>query len=168
MAMDPSANVRSIDAIREFREALLVFCAEAREALTTVDMQSRRALEWIQHGQPAFWRTAIRRTQEELTKAKADLFRKQLERISGEKPDCLEEHKAVRLSKSRLEHAEERLEKCRHWGNRFPKAIDEYAAPARNLAALVEGDPPAIVLLLDRITATLDAYVDLAPPEKMK
>jgi hypothetical protein len=163
--MSQGARVTSFQAIQDFKAVLCGFCEEVKEALVTTDMEIRRLLNWLEHDQAHFWQAEVRRRQEEVTQAKADLFRKQLSRLSGEIPDCLEEKAALRLAQRRLEEAEDKVEKCRQWSSRqLPRVIDEYEGPARQLAGMVEGDPPAIIAYLDRILASLDAYLEVTPP----
>src|SRR5713101_4766072 len=110
--MSQSARVTSFQAIQDFKAVLCGFCEETKEALGTIDMEVRRMLDWLGHDQAHYWQNQVRNLQEEVTQAKTDLFRKQLTRLSGEIPDCLEEKKALRLAQGRLEVAEEKVEKC--------------------------------------------------------
>ena len=161
--MTQSARVTAVDAIRDFQAALAGFCEEAREALDAVDMEARRILEWVQHDQLNYWRREVLNRQDELAHAKADLFRRQLARISGQHPDCIEQKEAVWAAQRRLEEAEDKIEKCRQWGRALLQALEEYQGPAHQLAALVEGQPPRSVTFLDQVIATLDAYLTLPP-----
>jgi hypothetical protein len=161
--MSDAARVTSIDAVKDFHAALCQFCEEAKEALCSIDMESRRVFDWVVHDQLGRWKKAILDRQEEVAQAKADLFRRQLARISGQHPDCIEQKEAVWEAQRRVEEAEEKVEKCRHWGRLLQRALEEYAAPAQQLANLVEGKPPHAVLFLDDIIARLDSYVGLAP-----
>jgi hypothetical protein len=165
--MSEAARVTSFQAIQDFKAVLCGFCDETKEALGTIDMEVRRMLAWLEHDQAHYWQNQVRLRQEEVTQAKADLFRKQLSRFSGEIPDCLEEKKALRLAESRLAVAEEKVEKCRQWAGRLlPRAIDEYEGPARQLAGMVEGEPPGIVAYLNRVLTALDSYLEVAPPSE--
>ena len=83
--MAESARVTSFDAVRAFREQLSAFCEEAKDALGAVRMEIRRLQGWLERDQLAYWQHMIRKKEEELTQAKADLFRKQLSRISGDR-----------------------------------------------------------------------------------
>jgi hypothetical protein len=161
--MSESARVTSIEALKDFRAALIVFCEEAKESLSAVDMETRRTVDWLAQ-QLAGWQRALRDRQEEVSKAKAELFRRQLPAISGEKPDCYEQKKALRRAQERLREAEEKIDRCKQWARELPRAVDEYAAPAQQLAQFVEGDPPHAVILIDRILDTLDAYTATPPP----
>jgi hypothetical protein len=162
--MSQSARVTAIAAVRDFQAFLGEFCEDAREALCAIEMEARRTLDWVQHDQLAYWRKAVRDRQDDLTQAKAALFRKELSRLSGEKPDLIEEKEAVWLAEERLHEAEEKVEKCRRWAPLVQRAIEEYEATARQLAGLVEGTPPAAVVLLGQILTALDSYTFLTPP----
>lgn len=157
--MSNAARVTSVEAVREFRESLNVFCDDVRQALSAVEMESRRIVDWIAREQLGYWTRMIRVCQEELTQAKQDLFRRQLMKVGGEEPDVSEQRDAVRRAKARLEHAEEKAEKCRKWERALERPIEEYRSVAMQLSGLVEGDPPRIVTVLDRILGTIDAYL---------
>lgn len=159
-----SARVTSIEAVRDFKAALLIFCDEAKDALTSVDMETRRLIDWVQREQAAYWQHEIRRCQEEVAQAKADLFRKKLPGIGGKEPDCIEEKKALRLAQMRLEEAEDKLAKCQQWARLLPRAVDDYKGPSQRLAALVEGECPTPVAQLNGILGSLDAYTELRTP----
>ena len=160
--MASSARVTSVQAIIEFKVALLAFCQEAKEVLATIEMEIRRTMDWVQRDQLPYWQREIRNRQEEVAQAKADLFRKQLTRISGQNPDYLEERKALRIANFRLDEAEDKVQICRSWANRqLAQAVDEYEGPARQLAGMVEGNPPPVVITLDRILGSLEAYLDV-------
>lgn len=160
--MASSARVTSVQAIADFRAALLTFCQEAKEVLASIDMENRRMTDWVERDRLSYWQREIRNRQENVAQAKADLFRKQITRISGQNPDFLEERDALRLATYRLEEAEDKVQLCRKWGNReLPRAIDEFQGPGRQLAGMVEGNPPSIVLFLDRVVRSLEAYLDL-------
>ncbi len=160
--MATSARVTSVQPITDFKAALLGFCQEAKEVLASIDMEIRRMSDWVERDRLSFWQRETRNRQEELSQAKADLFRKQITRISGQNPDFLEERDALRKATYRLEEAEEKVQLCRRWGGRqLPRAVDEYQGPGRQLGAMVEGNPPGIAILLDRVLRSLEAYLEL-------
>ena len=63
---------------------------------------------------------------------------------------------------ARLEQAEEQIEKCRAWGLKLPKLVDEtYRGPANRLNLFLEGDLAKAVALLEKQLASLEAYAGL-------
>ena len=160
--MQPPARVTSIDALRDFRAVLATFRSEAVDALGANDLDVRRAFDWLA-GQRHFWQAAVRELQDEVTHCKADLFRRQAV-LPGERvPDCTQQIKALRLAQQKLEHAEERVKACRRWEPLLQRAVDEYQGPARQLGGLLDGELPKSAALLDRLIASLEAYVAVAP-----
>jgi hypothetical protein len=160
--VNPPARVTSIDALRDFRAALSTFRSEAIDALAANDLDIRRAFDWLTE-QRQFWQRAVREMHDEVTHCKAELFRRQTV-LPGERvPDCTQQIKALRLAQQKLEHAEERVKACRRWEPALQRAVDEYQGPARQLGSLLDGELPKSTALLDRMIASLDAYVAVAP-----
>src|SRR5579871_6353173 len=110
------ARVTDIAAIEEFRVALVEFAAGLRRALTDVQLEVRRATEWIQVDRPAHWQGEVRRGFEAVARAKDDLAHSRTyKKVGSFTPACIEEKKALELAKRRLEHAEKKVEAVRHW-----------------------------------------------------
>jgi len=162
--MTQSARVSSIDAVKEFQAALATFCEEARDALSAVAMEARRLHDWVTHDQLHYWRKTLRDRQEDLSQAKAELFRRQLARISGHDPDCIEQKEAVWRAQRGIEEAEDKIESCKRWGRLLQEALEEYQGQAQQLSGLVEGTPPRSVTYLDQVIGALDLYVATPPP----
>ncbi len=76
--MGESAKVGSIDAIREFREALGSFVEDARNALTAVEMENRRLNEWVKNTQRLYWLNEVKRRREKMNEIRGELHRKKL------------------------------------------------------------------------------------------
>jgi hypothetical protein len=157
--MNEAAQVRSLEALQTFREALSQFCADARDALASVDMEARRAMAWLGHEQSAHWKRSLLERQEDVQHAKADLTRKKLAAISGREPDVLEEKEALRIAHLRVAEAEEKLDLCSRWARDLYRAADDYHAPARQLATLVEGQPAPAIAQLDQIIEAVENYL---------
>ena len=162
--MSPSAKVLSVEALEEFKVTLCKFVDATRDALSSVDMEVNRMIDWLEHEQPAFWRGQIRQRREAVSQARADLQRKKLAGISGGKATLVEEKKALKRAEQRLEEAEQKIDVLKRWARVVRKSAGEYESRARSLDHLIEGEPPGFVHRLEQIIANLDAYVLLAPP----
>jgi hypothetical protein len=165
--MSQSAQVTSVEAVRDFRGSLLVFCEEVRQALAAIQLEAHHTIEWLLRDQLSRWQRAMRDRHEEVVQAKAELSRKQISKtVGGQRPDCAEEVKAVRRAQERLREAEEKVASCKQWGGHLlPRALDEFRGPAQQLAGLVQGQPPHMVAFLESALAHLDSYVQrVAPP----
>lgn len=160
--MSTSAEVASLDAVRDWKAALGAFRGTAQEALVGVELAVRRACDWLDERRH-FWQHELRRREEAVTVAKSELWRRKNMPIVAH-PDCTEQEKALRRALHRLEEAHEKLEKNRQWGIALRRAIEEYEGPARRLGHRLEADvPKALALLGDKIAA-LEAYVATAVP----
>ena len=76
--MADAAKVGSIDAIREFREALGTFIEDARNGLTSVEMENRRLNEWVKNTQRLYWLNEVKRRREKMNEIRGELHRRKL------------------------------------------------------------------------------------------
>ncbi len=159
--MGDGADVRSIDAIRDWQAALADYGDTLAEALAGVELEIRRAHDWIAD-QISRWQRAVRDCEEDVTRAKAELSQRKFPNWDGRMPDCTVQEKNLRLAKVRLEHAEDQVVKCRQWMSRLPKLVDEtYTGAGRRLANLLEAELPKGLAELARRIAALEVYAGL-------
>ena len=138
--MEPGADVRAIDALREWAAALANFRHETEESLAGIQMEIRRGTDWV-HQQLDLWQRAIREREEEVVQAKAELVARQFPDFSGKMPDTTLQERNLRRAKARYEHAQEQVQICRKWIVNLPKMIDEtYSGAAHRLQTLLDGD----------------------------
>jgi len=76
--MSQGANVRSVDAIKAFKIALINFAEDARNALSSTDMEIRQVRNWLQRDQLTYWQSQVKRWQEKVSMARTELHRRQL------------------------------------------------------------------------------------------
>jgi len=163
--MSESARVTSIQAVKEWREAVCVFKDEAGEALISVDMEIRRTEDWVQN-QANYWQNEVRRREDLVVVARNDLVRRKMQVTpAGREPDSTEQQRALRRAQAMLEQAEKMVVRCREWAIKLRQAVEEYQGFGRHLAGILEGDLPRAVNLLERKIDALDAYLATkAPP----
>jgi hypothetical protein len=164
--MSQSARVTSIDALQDWKNALAVFQDHAKEAVVTLELEVRRMFDWLDD-QRKFWQAEIRRREDEVVQAKSELWRRKNMPII-EHPDCVEQEKALKRAQRRLEEAQEKLEKTRHWGPALKRAVDEYESHGRRLAAILETDVPRSLGVLEQRIGALEAYVALTAPAESR
>jgi hypothetical protein len=159
--MSEAARVTSIDALRDWKETLCVFRADAQEALTAVEMDIRRTQDWLD-SQTSYWQNEVRRREELVLQAKAELTRRKMLPIIGKHPDTTEQEKNLKRALQRLDEAEAKVAKARQLAPVLRRALDEYEGPARRLGGMLDGDLPRALAVLDRKIEALDAYVGLS------
>jgi hypothetical protein len=161
--MSESAQVSSIDALRQFRAKLCEFGVDALESLAAVELEIRHVEDWLRE-RVKFWQLQMRDRGEDVSRAKAALVRHKWGSKDGKGVGTTEVEMEVKQAKHRLEEAEAKIEVTRRWQRELPKSVHEYEGPARQLAGFIEADLNQILAKLDRMTTSLEAYVALTAP----
>jgi hypothetical protein len=158
-----NARVRSVDALVDLKAAFCTFTAEAKEALSSLELEIRHFEDWLAC-QLTFWKHAVKQCEEDVFLAKQELSQRKMMRFHDREPDTTEQEKALRLAKERLEYAEEKVEKTKRWLQQYPDAIIEYKGPTNQLTTILEADLPKADALLQSKIAALEAYMQIAAP----
>jgi hypothetical protein len=106
----------------------------------------------------------VRRWEEAVNQARAELARRKMIRIGDRVPDCTEQEDILRAALHRLDEAEDKLARMRRCQPAFRRAVDEYLGPARQLAGFLEGEQPRALALLQQKIDALEAYAQLTAP----
>jgi len=158
-------NVKSIEVIEDFTAALKKYQEEAAAALTDLQLEVQRAIDWIHHDRRAYWNQQVRRGWDRVGQAKADLEQaRTFRRVAEHQPACREEKKALDETKRRLQLAEEKLEAVRHWSRAVDRAVIDYRGNLGPLARWLEIDLPQLLATLDRLSRSLQSYLAAEAP----
>jgi hypothetical protein len=160
--MAPAARVTSVDAVEQLKAGLVRFGTEAGNALASLDMQVRRAFDWLE-GQLTHWQHELRRREEIAVRAKAELIQFEYGRGETRGPGYTEKQIALQEAIARLREAEAKVQRCKHWARVLPREVLECEGPARQLAGVLEADLRRGVALLDQKIRALEAYIALTP-----
>ena len=156
-----AADVRDLEVLREWLAALATCRADANEALTAIRVEVGRGIEWVNE-QYHLWQRSLRRFDDAVVQAKADLAAKKFPDVNGRMPDTTVEERNLRRAVARLEHAQEQVEPCRRWMTTLPKLVDEiFHGPAQRLANLLDIDVPRGAAVLERRVEALERYAEL-------
>src|SRR4051812_8557095 len=98
--MADAADVRSIDALREWYAALTTYGETLAEAQAGVELELRRSFDWLAE-QLSLWQRAVRECYDEVVQAKAELSTRKFPDWSGRDPDTTVQEKALRLAKAK-------------------------------------------------------------------
>ena len=161
--MSESAQVASIDALREFRAKLCEFGVDALESLAAVELELRHMDDWLAE-RLKYWQLQLRDRGEDLARAKAALVRHKWGSKDGKGVGTTEVEMDVKKAKRRIEEAEAKLEITKRWQRDLPKAVHEYDGPARQLSGYLESDLKQVLAMLDRMATSLEAYVAISAP----
>jgi hypothetical protein len=161
--MTQGAHVTSIDALEEFRTALIKFGTEAQAALAAAEMEIRRTVDGLEQ-QLKRWQTELRVRQEDVTRAKAELARRKWGHRDGGGPGTTDQEIALAKAKERLREAEDKIETVRRCQRLLPREIHEYQGPARQLGGWLEANLRHTTAILATRIAALEAYAAVLPP----
>src|SRR5438270_9287101 len=143
--MNPGADVQAIDALQDWHNALVLFRDEALDALGSINLEVRRAFDWIAEEGKA-WQREVREAEEDVVRAKAELAQRKTPDFAGRIPDTSVQEKALARAKARLQHAEDQVDVCRKWAVRLPKMVNEdYEGPARRLSTFLDTELAAAI-----------------------
>src|SRR5271155_3286767 len=94
--MSRSANVLSVQTLKDFKNTMINFAEEARNALGGVDMELRRMRDWLARDQLGYWQAQIKRRSEELMQARSDLHRKKVSQQGSDAVSDADEKERLR------------------------------------------------------------------------
>jgi hypothetical protein len=160
--MSNTARVDSIDALRQFRVALIKFAEEANVALGSAESEMQRTMGWLEREQLSHWQFQIRKRQEALGRAQEALRMKKLfPDASGRTPTPIEEEKAVRRCKAAIEEAEQKLSNVKKYTRVLQREIMNYKGGVQRFSTLIGSEVPVAISRLDKMAGMLERYVAL-------
>lgn len=162
--MGDSARITSVQPLRDMKAALGEFIDAVNVAFANVDAEIGRMSQWLQHERPGYYKHAVRRATDAVTKAKSELSRKQYMR-APEPVSVVEEKKQVEKLKRRLEELERKQDMVRQWGPRFEREAMLYKSSCRALSELVSATLPKAIQRLEKMAQAIEDYVRLQPAD---
>ena len=157
--MTDQADVKSIDTLAFVKAAFAAFAHETGQAVSEVEIQGQRAVEWITVDQAAFWKAETRRMADLVNKAVKDLeYCRTFKKVGDNQPSCIEEKKALEKAKQRLARAEEKAELVRRWTPVVQQQFREACVRLVRFREVIDVDCPKAMAELERMLRSLDAY----------
>jgi hypothetical protein len=163
--MSTPANVHSVEAIELLRAALASFIGQIEDALTELDSEMRRMLEWLEHDRPKHWKLQLRLAADDVHAAKQALHRCLMFPIADEKPSCSEERAALQWAQARQAYCEEKVERVRHWQRTMEHELFDYRGRISQLVRLVDVEVPQATGVLRKIVRRLEEYQSVRAAE---
>ena len=162
--MSNQADVRSIDALRDFRAILTLYSEDAQGAIGAVKMEARRTLQWLHHDRKLHWGEQIKRRREQVASARAEVARRRLAKTPEHTPAFSEQKELLRQAEAGLREAEMKVALIKKWEPALQLAVLELYAGIRRIGDLSGTDVPRASMLLGRIVDALEAYVRETAP----
>lgn len=160
--MPSPARVGSIDALREFRDALLVFTDEAQQVLAQAEGDVARACRQVGEERLAYWESERRRREERVVQLKVELGQAKWAKAEGS--SLVDERKRLARAQDGLEEARQKLAACKRWRRELEKERSMFKGQVEGLRRWLEGESPRALRRLEEMSKRLDEYVHLAGP----
>lgn len=160
------ANIKTVEAIRDFRAALVSFIEDAKLAVTEAHADVLKTNSWIQHDRIGYWQHAKKKRHEKVQLARSELTRAQLQ-SRDERPSCVLERKALAKAQAEYDEAERKAEACRKAMALLDREGLLFKAALAGFSTSLELELPNAVAHLDRLMDTLEKYfATVAPKER--
>lgn len=156
------ANVKSIDAIRDFKVNLQEYNDSLRMSLEMLTTELMRAIDYFETDRKVYWPAQVRRASDQVAEARINLERCQVTTNLEEGPSCYEEKKALRRAKERLATSNAKVKATKKWLVIVRQEVDEFRSKMAQLNFATESEIPRAISLLDRLANRLDRYVNSA------
>jgi hypothetical protein len=156
------ANVKSIEAIHDFRIKLIMFQQHVNDSVMTMQEEVYSALDWIENDRPRHWDREVLKSYDGIASARAELeTAKMRKEVAGHRPSLIEEKAALRDSKQRLTWCQKKVEAVKRVGINLRHEIDEFQGRMGQLQQLTEGDLPKMIGLLENMLKALESYAEV-------
>lgn len=162
--MNSSARVSSIEALRGFQVAMEAFDHDARSAMTALQLELRRVLDWIEHDRPRYWPEALRRAYDQVAQARNDLERCQMRAGDDNARSCYDEKKALDRAKLRVRTCEEKLQALKFWRRQVRHDVEEFSGQLTKLESHLDLDWARALAALQRMATALERYAEVRQP----
>ena len=162
--MSTPAQITAIEVVRQFKFGLEEFQVEAREAVTQLLLEMRRALDWIEHDRARYWPREMQRASDAVLQARNDLERCEMSIRAEDKRSCYEQKIALEKAKRRLRLTEDKVRAVRRWRVAVHREADDFQGRLAKLANCLDMDLPRALAALERMAAALDRYTERSAP----
>jgi len=157
-----TANVRSIEAVRDFRIALLIFQQNVTDALMSMQEQVYSALDWMENDRPRHWHQQELKAFDEISAARIALESARMRKsMDDHRPSLIEEKQALKDAKDRLTFCQEKMRIVKTMCVKVRHETDEFRGRMSQLERLLETDLPGMIALLERMLTALESYADI-------
>jgi hypothetical protein len=156
----PSANITSIDALRDFRQTLRQYELAVRDVLDCLGVEVNRGVDWVIHDRARFWPAETKRAEQAVAAARTELELSKLASLKNEQKSCLQEKKNLELAVARQRYCEDRTREVKRWWHLVDHAAQEHQGKIARLIHYLDTDIPRALAAIDRMIRALEQYAE--------
>ncbi len=154
--MNARAHVQSMEAVEQFRSALVSYRDHAGALLEEMTGEVLRTRLWLQQDRAMHWRGQCHARRKNLDELKAAWFRAELTSSGRRGVSEMD----MRRAREALRHAEAKQEAVKRWIHRFDSHVSPLAVPLEHLQDVLSGDLVRATARLRSLLRTLDGYLE--------
>src|SRR6185437_3398164 len=127
------------------------FGEDARNALSGVEMDLRKMRDFLERDQLGYWQMQIKRREQDVTQARADLHRRKISQQGSDAVSDAEQKEALREAMKKLRFAEEKVALIKRLIPQLHHAIAEYHSHSQPLGDHLTGGFERSLSILERM-----------------
>jgi len=163
--MSTQADVKSLDTLAFVKAALAAYAHESGQAIDEVELEGRKAVEYITVDQAAFWKGEVRRCNDLVNQAIKDLEHcRAFKKVGDNQPSCAEEKKNLEKARAKLANAEQKAEAVRRWTPVVLQQFRETCVRLVHFREVVDVDCPRAIARVEQMLKALEAYGQVSSP----
>lgn len=157
-------HVRSIDALRDLRIAILEWASRLNEQTFELRSEAQRALQWAKVEQPRHWRRELALAERRLHEAMDYLAATQATYGGRDRPPATEARRRVADLQQRVRFCQQRAAACRRSAAEIERAVERLAGALAAMQQQSDCELPLAANQLSQWIEALDRYAEIAPP----
>lgn len=163
--MSTQADVKSIDSLAYVKAAIASYAHETGQAIAEVELEGRRAVDYITVDRAAYWKAELRRCNDLVNQAIKDLEHcRAFKKVGDNQPSCIEEKKNLEKARKKLATAEQKAEAVRRWTPVVLQQFRETCVRLVHFREVVDVDCPKAMARIERMLKSLDSYREVSGP----
>ncbi|TVQ54979.1 MAG: hypothetical protein EA377_04325 [Phycisphaerales bacterium] len=162
--MAQSANIRSLDAVKDFKAALAKFGDQVKQSLISAHSDMRKGIQRLQTDHYTYWQHEEKKWTRKLAEAKSELYRAENESRDTRSSPVLE-RKAVERAQQRIEECRRKMERVKYWVRNLEKEAALCLSQLQQVDELVQADLPRTAAKVERMMQSIESYLKLQAPE---
>lgn len=156
------AQVRSIDALHRFRMALVEYEGHVLESITLLELELRKALDWIDLDRSTYWPEQVRRSSDNIVQYRNDLERCEMAIRAEDRKSCMVERKALERAKQRLRLCEQKVAVVKKWRVELHGQSSQMRGRLARIRDVIERELPNAIATMMRLITSLEQYAAVA------
>jgi hypothetical protein len=164
--MSTQADVKSLDTLAFVKAALASYAHETGGALDEIELEGRKAVDYITVDRAAYWKAEVRRCGDMVNQAIKDLEHcRAFKKVGDNQPSCAEEKKALEKARAKLANAERKAEAVRRWTPVVLQQFRETCVRLVHFREVIDVDCPRAIARVERMLRSLEAYGQMSSPQ---